>query len=136
MRRSDTPVVRVVATPADMNINNGAFGGWVLSLMDQAGAVTGVTICAGPVATIAVSDVSFEKRIELGDVVSIYADDIQFGKTSVTVSLRVAAENPTNGDTRRAAIGTFVVVAVDANGAPRNIDARHALSRDARPREQ
>jgi acyl-CoA thioesterase YciA len=136
MQRSNTPVVRVVATPADMNINDGAFGGWVLSLMDQAGAVTGVTICAGPVATIAVNDVSFEQRIELGDVVSIYADDIQFGTTSVTVSLRVMAENPKNGDTRHAAIGTFVLVAVDADGAPRHIDASYALSRDARPREQ
>jgi acyl-CoA thioesterase YciA len=136
MQRSDTPVVRVVATPADMNINNGAFGGWVLSLMDQAGAVTGVTVCAGPVATIAVNDVAFEQRIDLGDIVSIYTDDVRFGTTSVTVSLQVLAENPQTGDTRRAAVGKFVLVAVDADGAPRNIDERHALSRDARPRDR
>ncbi len=136
MQRSDTPVVRVVATPTDMNINDGAFGGWVLSLMDQAGAVTGVSVCAGPVATIAVNNVSFEQRIELGDIVSVFADDVEFGTTSVTVSLQVTAENPTTGETRRAAAGTFVVVAVDANGEPRKIDGDYARSRDARPRER
>lgn len=136
MQGFEKPVVRVVATPTDMNINKGAFGGWVLSLMDQAGAVTGVTVCAGPVATIAVTNVSFEQRIELGDVVSVFADDVQFGTTSLTVSLQVFAENPANGEARRAATGKFIVVAVDANGDPRKIDSAYALSRDARPRER
>ncbi|MEH6516349.1 MAG: hotdog domain-containing protein [Halioglobus sp.] len=116
------PVVRIIATPQDMNTHNIAFGGWVLGLMDQACAVTGLTLSKGAVATAAVQNVTFERPIFCGEVVSVYCREVVPGTSSIKIMVEVIAEQKETGRSAVAARGSFVIVAIDSNGKPRKIE--------------
>lgn len=120
---SDRPAtIRTVPQPADLNVNGNIFGGWVLSQMDLAGAAVAGERAKGPVATVAVNSMKFHRPIEVGDLVSIYADIEKTGRTSITVSIEVFAKNGPSGSEHQVTEGCYVFVAVDADGKPRPID--------------
>jgi len=113
------PAIRVCMMPADTNAHGTIFGGRILSLIDQAGAIGAHRIGAGRVVTVAMREVVFQHPVRVGDIVSCYADVIHRGRTSITVSVRVEAHRPT--DTRRAVEVTkaeVVYVNTDDAGRP------------------
>ena len=114
--------IRTVPQPAELNVNGNIFGGWVLSQMDIAGATVAKARANGSVATVAVEGMTFHLPIEVGDVVSVYADITKVGRTSVTVAIEVFAERGPNAKEHKVTEGCFIFVAVDAAGQPRAID--------------
>ena len=64
---------RVLAMPADTNPAGDIFGGWIMSLMDSAGAMAAAAYAHGRVATVAVTDMSFHQPVKVGDTVCCYA---------------------------------------------------------------
>ncbi|MBV1901125.1 MAG: acyl-CoA thioesterase, partial [Kordiimonadaceae bacterium] len=84
--------IRTIPQPSDLNLNGNIFGGWVLSQMDLAGGDVACREARGPVATVAVEAMKFHHPIELGDVISIYADVEKVGRTSITIALEVFAD--------------------------------------------
>src|SRR5712691_11910288 len=50
---------RTLAMPADTNPSGDIFGGWIMSLMDAAGAITATSRADGRVVTAAVSNIAF-----------------------------------------------------------------------------
>jgi len=115
--------IRTVPQPADLNVNGNIFGGWVLSQMDIAGATVAKARANGPVATVAVESMKFHLPIEVGDVVSLYADIEKVGKTSIAVAIEVFAERGPNAQEHKVTEGCYIFVAVDKNGKPRPIEA-------------
>ncbi len=115
---SAIPALRTVAMPADTNGNGDIFGGWVLSQMDIAGAVPAIRAANGRIATVAVDGMRFHRPIQVGDLVSCFAEITKIGNTSITVNVETWSQRRLNGEAVKVTEGTFVYVAIDDNGKP------------------
>lgn len=104
--------------PKDTNNHGTAFGGFVLSLMDKAASIAAVRHCKGSVVTARMDAVDFHVPIRQGDAVALEAHVIRVGRTSMTIRVDVHREHLASGEQQLATSGTFVFVAVDANGRP------------------
>jgi acyl-CoA thioesterase YciA len=85
------PAIRVSALPRDTNANGTIFGGWILSLIDQAGAIVCHRVGAKKVVTVAMREVIFRQPVQVGDVVTCWGEIVRVGRTSITVRVRVTA---------------------------------------------
>lgn len=84
--------LRVVPMPADLNQNGDVFGGWVMAQVDVAGAIPAMRRARGRVATVSVNSFLFKQPVSVGDIVSLYAEIVRVGNTSITVRVEVYAE--------------------------------------------
>ncbi|MBI3938628.1 MAG: acyl-CoA thioesterase, partial [Betaproteobacteria bacterium] len=84
--------LRVVPMPADANQNGDIFGGWIMAQVDIAGSISAVRLAKGRVATVAVNSFLFKQPVFVGDLVSLYAEVIRVGRTSITVNVEVYAQ--------------------------------------------
>ncbi|KIG15862.1 Acyl-CoA hydrolase [Enhygromyxa salina] len=122
------PAIRVCMMPADTNAHGTIFGGKILSLIDQAGAIAAHRLGVGRVVTVAMREVVFSHPVRVGDIVSCYAEVLRVGRTSITVCVRVVAHRPT--DTKRSVEVTTaeaVYVSIDETGRAVPIDAGASL---------
>jgi acyl-CoA thioesterase YciA len=116
------PVLRVVPGPGDINANGHIFGGWVLSQMDIAGGIAASRRSQGPVATVAIERMEFIAPIHLRDIVSVYAEVQQVGRTSMGVRIEVIATRDRGATEVKVTEGVFTFVALDADHRPRPVD--------------
>ena len=116
------PALRVMPMPADTNQNGDIFGGWIMSHVDIAGGVLAGRTARGRVATVAVKEFIFKQPVQVGDVVSFYADLVRIGNTSITVSVEVYAERrPSDPKVVKVTQATLTYVAIDRDGRPRPV---------------
>ena len=115
------PALRIIAMPADSNPNGDIFGGWVMSKLDQAGAVPAFRRARGRVATVAVEAMRFHKPVYVGDLFSCYAEIVRVGTTSITVAIEAWSERRPHGECVKVTEGTYVYVAIDDHGRPRPV---------------
>lgn len=114
------PAIRLVTMPADTNPAGDVFGGWLMSQVDLAGSIPAVERAGGRVVTIAVNHFEFHRPVYIGDVVSLYADVVRTGKTSITVAVEVYAQRyPDRKECVRVTEAALTYVAVDDRGKPR-----------------
>jgi acyl-CoA thioesterase YciA len=114
--------IRAVAMPADTNQAGDIFGGWVLSQMDVAGGTFSWSLARGRVATVAIDGMTFKKPVHVGDVVSVYADLIRIGTSSITVRVEAWVLRRNAGALILVTEGSFTYVALDGKGKPRKIE--------------
>jgi acyl-CoA thioesterase YciA len=74
------PAIRVLMMPRDTNHHGTIFGGVILSHIDQAGAVAAITRGCRQVVTVAMDQVEFHEPVNVGDLVSFYADVARTGR--------------------------------------------------------
>ena len=86
------PALRVVPMPADANHNGDIFGGWIMAQVDVAGGIVAGRVARGRVATVSVNSFVFKQPVQIGDVLSLYADVVRVGNTSITIDVQVYAE--------------------------------------------
>jgi acyl-CoA thioesterase YciA len=115
------PIIRTVPQPADMNGNGDIFGGWVLSQMDIAGGTLAAREAHGRVATVAITAMTFVQPIKVGDLVSIYGTVSKVGRTSITIDLETVVQRRLDPAPIQVTHGTFVFVAIDDDGKPRQV---------------
>ena len=84
----------MVMMPRDTNAVGTIFGGHILSIIDQAGAIGAHRLGLRRVVTVAMHEVVFKQPVKVGDLVSCYAKVKRIGNTSVTVEVRVVAHSP------------------------------------------
>ncbi len=118
------PALRTLAMPSDANPNGDIFGGWVLAQMDLAGAVPAVKRARGRVATVAIDAMRFHRPIFVGDLVSCYAIILSEGATSMQVRVETWVERSAGDEVMKVTEGTFVYVAIDADGKKRSLPVR------------
>ena len=117
------PVLRTVPMPADVNQNGDVYGGWVMAQVDVAGAIPAMRRARGRVATVSVNSFQFKQAISVGDVVSLYADIVHVGNTSITVNVEVYAErNYASPVTVKVTEAQLTYVAIDGNGKKRAVE--------------
>jgi acyl-CoA thioesterase YciA len=109
--------------PANTNPNGDIFGGWLLSQMDIAGGAVAVARAHGRCATIAVDAMTFHKPVFVGDVVSVYAEVAQIGRTSLKIRVQAWARRARGDVEEMVTEGTFTYVAIDENRRPRPVPA-------------
>ena len=116
---SPEPAIRVVMMPKDTNPEGTIFGGVILSLMDQAAYIEAVRQAHHQYVTVSFKEVEFHKPVYMGDVLSLYAQAVRIGRTSMTISVRVRAHRRTRPDQHvDVTQGEVVFVAVDESGTP------------------
>jgi acyl-CoA thioesterase YciA len=113
------PAIRTIAMPADANSNGDIFGGWMMSQMDLAGGVAAVQRARGRVVTVAVEAMTFHLPVNVGDLVSCYAQVTRVGRTSMTVKIDAWVQRRISRHMERVTSGHFTYVAVDEKGKPR-----------------
>src|SRR3954451_21337185 len=79
--------IRTLAMPADTNANGDIFGGWLLSQMDIGGGIFASKLAKSRTVTVAIDAMNFRKPVFVGDVVSVHANLVRIGKSSITVHL-------------------------------------------------
>jgi acyl-CoA thioesterase YciA len=109
---------RVLAMPADTNPAGDIFGGWIMSLMDSAGAMAAAEYAHGRVATFAVTDMSFHQPVKVGDTVCCYAALLRVGRTSLTFHIEVWVLRAGHGMRTKVTEAEFTFVSVDESGEP------------------
>ncbi len=116
--------LRVVPMPANANQNGDIFGGWIMAQVDIAGSIPAVRLAQGRVATVAVNSFMFKQPVFVGDLVSLYAEVVRVGRTSITVSVEVYAQRkPEREEAVKVTEATLTYVAVDENRRPRVVPA-------------
>jgi acyl-CoA thioesterase YciA len=119
------PTLRVVPLPRDANQNGDIFGGWIMAQVDIAGSVAAVRLARGRVATVAVNSFVFKQPVFVGDLVSLYAEVVRVGRTSITVAVEVYAQRrPERDEVVKVTEATLTYVAVDENRRPRLVPVR------------
>ena len=115
------PAIRVVAMPADTNSNGDIFGGWLVSMMDLAAGTVASQHSKGRAATIAIDGMTFHRPVRVGDVVSVYADLLSVGRSSMKIDVTAWRRSRDGEQYERVTHATFSFVAICDNGRPRVI---------------
>ena len=116
------PVLRVIPMPADANHHGDIFGGWIMSQVDIAGGVLAARHARGRVAPVAVNSFQFKQPVQIGDLLSFYAEIVRVGNTSITVNVEVYAQrNPEDVEIVKVTEATLTYVATDNNRRPRTV---------------
>ncbi|MBP8235395.1 acyl-CoA thioesterase [Rhizorhabdus sp.] len=116
------PAIRVVAMPADTNANGDIFGGWLVSMMDLAAGTIASQRSRGRTATIAIDGMTFHRPVKVGDVVSVYADLVSIGRTSMKIDITAWRRSRDGLEVHKVTHATFTFVAIDEQGRPRAVD--------------
>ncbi|AWI78551.1 MAG: acyl-CoA thioesterase [Betaproteobacteria bacterium HGW-Betaproteobacteria-13] len=118
------PALRVMPMPADLNPAGDVFGGWIMAMVDIAGAIPARRRAKSRVATVAVNSFIFKQPVSVGDLVSFYAEVVSTGRTSVTIDVEVFAErDPENPVVVKVTEARLTYVALDDKGRKRPMPA-------------
>src|ERR1700676_5339144 len=109
---------RTLAMPADTNPAGDIFGGWIMSMMDAAGAITATCRAEGRVVTAAVTRISFMHPVKVGDVVCCYTDVVKIGRSSMALNVEVWVLRQGRGARVKVTEAEFTFVALDEVGEP------------------
>ena len=112
---------RTLAMPADTNANGDIFGGWLLSQMDIGGGIFASKIAKSRTVTVAIDAMNFRKPVYVGDLVSVHANLVRTGRTSVTVHLEAWVLRRKETSSILVTDGNFTYVSIDEQGHPQVI---------------
>lgn len=104
--------------PSETNPINNLFGGELLARMDRAASISARRHSRRIVVTASVNNVSFNRSIPLGSVVTIEAKVSRAFKSSMEVYIDVWIEDRESGECIKANEAIYTFVAVDETGRP------------------
>ena len=104
--------------PEHANNLGNVHGGWIMKLMDEAGALACMRHAQRRVVTVAIDQIIFRQPIRIGDLVIITSEVGYVGRTSLEAEVNVTAENPVTGECTSTNTGYIVYVAMDKEGRP------------------
>jgi acyl-CoA thioesterase YciA len=115
--------IRTLAMPADTNANGDIFGGWLLSQMDIGGGAFASKIANSRTVTVAIEAMNFRKPVYVGDLVSVHANLVRLGRTSITVHLETWVLRRKDKPQQSILVtdGNFTYVSIDEQGQPQVI---------------
>src|SRR5512138_3838610 len=84
--------------PEHANLLGNVHGGWIMKLVDEAGALACMRHAQRKVVTVVVDSMTFRQPIKIGDLVILNAEVSYTGHTSMEAEVQVLAENPVSGE--------------------------------------
>ncbi|MBM3126127.1 MAG: acyl-CoA thioesterase [Chloroflexi bacterium] len=107
--------------PEHANTLGNVHGGWIMKLVDEAGALACMRHAQRRVVTVAVDSFVFREPIKIGDLVILNAEVSYVGRTSLEAEVQVVAENPISGERTHTNTAYLVYVALDEEGHPTHV---------------
>jgi uncharacterized protein (TIGR00369 family) len=104
--------------PEHANLLGNVHGGWIMKLVDEAGALACMRHAQKKVVTVAIDSMTFREPIKIGDLVVLNAEVTYTGRTSMEAEVQVLAENPITGEQTHTNTAYLVYVALDDLGLP------------------
>lgn len=114
-------LLRVVARPADVNVNGDIFGGWVLSQMDIAAGIVARDTSRGRSTTVALDAMKFIRPVKIGDILCVYGRLMKIGRSSMTITIEAWVRRDTKTLREKVTEAVFTFVAIDEDGRPRAV---------------
>jgi uncharacterized protein (TIGR00369 family) len=118
--------------PEHANLLGNVHGGWIMKLVDEAGALTCMRHAQRKAVTVAIDSMTFREPIKIGDLVILNAEVTYTGRTSLEATVEVMAENPITGEQTHTNTAYLVYVALDDEGRPTSIPALLAETEEDR----
>jgi acyl-CoA hydrolase len=109
--------------PEHANILGHVHGGWIMKLVDEAGALACMRHAQKRVVTVAVDSMVFREPIKIGDLITLNAEVTYTGHTSMEAEVQVMAENPITGARTHTNTAYLVFVGLDDEGRPTPVPA-------------
>jgi uncharacterized protein (TIGR00369 family) len=104
--------------PEHANLLGNVHGGWIMKLVDEAGALACMRHAQKKVVTVAIDSMTFRQPIKIGDLIILNAEVTYAGRTSMEAEVQVLAENPVTGERTHTNTAYLVYVALDDEGKP------------------
>jgi acyl-CoA thioesterase YciA len=113
-------ITTTIMKKSDEGVHGNIFGGVLLSLIDDAAASYVSQICdTQRVVTLKIDELVFKKPVKVGSILKIYGGVVEFGNTSVTISIDVRKHNVYTGAQETVTHTKMVFVRIDDDGKPR-----------------
>lgn len=122
--------------PEHANLLGNVHGGWVMKLVDEAGALACMRHAQKKVVTVAIDSMTFRQPIKIGDLVILKAEVSYTGRTSMEAAVEVHAENPVTGEQTHTNTAYLVYVALDDEGRPTAVPPLQAETEAERQKMQ
>ncbi len=107
--------------PEHANNLGNVHGGWIMKLVDEAGALACMRHAQRRVVTVAIDSMNFRHPIKTSDLVILNAEVSYTGSSSMEAEVQVIAENPITGQRWQTNTAYLVYVALDDDGKPTSI---------------
>ncbi len=107
--------------PEHANNLGNVHGGWIMKLVDEAGALACMRHAQRRVVTVAIDSMVFRHPIRTSDLVILNAEVTYAGNTSMEAEVQVIAENPITGQRWHTNTAYLVYVALDEQGKPTHV---------------
>lgn len=120
IRTSRISIAQMMQPEHANNLGN-VHGGWIMKLVDEAGALACMRHAQRRVVTVAIDSMSFRHPIKTSDLVILNAEVSYTGSTSMEAEVQVIAENPITGQRWQTNTAYLVYVALDDEGKPTSI---------------
>lgn len=120
--------------PEHANSLGNVHGGWIMKLVDEAGALACMRHAQQRVVTVSVDQMTFRQPIRTTDLVMLTAEVSYVGHTSMEAEVHVVAENPITGEQTHTNTAYLVYVAIDEAGHPVAVPALIAENEAQRQR--
>jgi uncharacterized protein (TIGR00369 family) len=120
--------------PEHANLLGNVHGGWIMKLVDEAGALACMRHAQRKVVTVAIDSMTFRQPIRIGDLIILNAEVSYVGRTSMEAEVHVIAENPVTGERTYTNTAYLVYVALDDEGRPTSVPALHAETEEEKQR--
>jgi uncharacterized protein (TIGR00369 family) len=121
--RASRITISQLMQPEHANSHGNVHGGWIMKLVDEAGALACMRHAQHRVVTIAIDQMVFRQPIHIGDLIILTAEVTYVGRTSLEAEVQVLAENPITGEQVHTNTAYLVYVALDKNGKAAKIPA-------------
>lgn len=108
----------LLMTPDKANFSGKVHGGALLKHLDEVAYACAARYCGGYAVTKSVDQVSFDRPLHVGELVTFLASVNYTGKTSMEIGIKVVAEEVARRACRHTMTCYFTMVAVDADGHP------------------
>jgi uncharacterized protein (TIGR00369 family) len=135
MSASKISIAQLMQPEHANNLGN-VHGGWIMKLVDEAGALACMRHAQRRVVTVAIDQMVFRQPIRIGDLVILEAEVSYTGRTSMEAKVHVTAENPITGERTHTNTAYLVYVAMDREGQPAPVPALYAETDEEKKRMQ
>lgn len=120
--------------PEHANLLGNVHGGWIMKLVDEAGALACMRHAQRKVVTVAIDSMVFRQPIRIGDLIILNAEVSYAGRTSMEAEVHVLAENPITGEQTHTNTAYLVYVALDDEGRPTSVPRLQAETEEEKRR--
>ena len=135
MRASHITIAQLMQPEHANNLGN-VHGGWIMKLVDEAGALACMRHSQRRVVTVAIDSMVFRQPIKISDLVILNAEVTYAGRTSMEAQVEVQAENPITGERTHTNTAYLVYVALDDNAEPTSVPPLKAETEEEKHKMQ